>query len=83
MARVTDASDDWQSVTLTQDEVWQVQVGALRVSTAAAPVQKDGIILRAFGGRREDSAIYASGTTVKYKLHETVESAVFVREAAT
>ncbi|MBR9766754.1 MAG: hypothetical protein GYB53_25375 [Rhodobacteraceae bacterium] len=80
MARVTDASDDWQSFTTTNNETLQVQVGAIRVSVEDTPVSKDGLILRAFGARREDAIKILGGTTVKYKLAGEGETAEFVRE---
>ena len=80
MARVTDASEAWQSFTPANNETIQVQVGDLRISTMETPGEKDGLILRAFGARREDAVQVLSGVEVQYKLAEGCPSAEFVRE---
>jgi hypothetical protein len=63
MARYTDATDSWQNVTLTKDEIWYCHEGLLIVSTDASPAPDAGI------GRTSGQSIgpYPAGKTIHYR----------------
>lgn len=63
MARITNASNDWQSVTLSADEVWQVRAGAVLLDTDASAPDREGILVQTFEALR-----FSSGRTVFYRL---------------
>lgn len=43
MARYTDATESWQNVTLTKDEVWYCHSGLLILDTNSSPGANDGV----------------------------------------
>jgi hypothetical protein len=64
MMKIDDAvADVWKSVTLTQDETWQVRQGALVVDTDPVEANRLGIELLA-----RESMSFKADQTVYYKL---------------
>lgn len=41
------ATAEWQAITPDNDEIWQVQYGAMRITDAAPVDEYDGFIIRA------------------------------------
>lgn len=63
MARYEDATESWQDVTLTKDEIWYCHEGLLIVSTDSSPAATAGI------DREPGQSIgpYPAGMTVSYR----------------
>jgi hypothetical protein len=61
VANITNASAEWQSVTLSVDEIWQCREGAVDLDTEAG--NQLGLRLR-----QDDAVRFSAGKTVYYRL---------------
>ena len=75
MAKITNATGSWQSVTLAADEIWQVREGSVEIDTDATQAARGGLLLQHL-----QSVNISSGKTVYYKLASGT-SAVISRNA--
>jgi len=75
MARITDASDSWsQTISLSQNEVWQAREGSFYLTTTVAPDPEDGILLPEGTG-----VLLSAGRNVQYRRAGPVDTLI-VRE---
>lgn len=70
MAMITNATRDWQSVTLATNEIWQVRDGEIEVDTDPVEAQRLGILMSL-----KDSISLPAGT-VYYRLAQGVRAVV-------
>lgn len=63
MAKITNVTNAWQSVTLSANEIWQVHEGAVLLDTDASEPDRLGLLVE-----RGEGVLISSGLTVYYKL---------------
>lgn len=63
MAKISNATAAWQSVTLTNEEVWYVHSGSVALDTEAVEADRLGVICGPM-----DWMIFSAGKTVYYRL---------------
>lgn len=62
MANITNATRDWQSVTLATAELWQVRDGEIEIDTDVNAAARIGLLLKV------NDSIELPATTVYYRL---------------